>query len=978
MNGNAQSSHKHLRSTGLFCLSKPRRLRMFKKTQISTAAVFIVAGGAMLAPLAQAQQQPQRIEITGSSIKRIDGETAAPVQILKREDIEKTGATSVEQLMRSVSSMVSSQATVAASSSGATSGGISTISLRGLTAERTLVLINGKRVAPYGQPDSSVSVDVDSIPIAAIERVEILKDGASAIYGSDAIAGVVNFVLRKDFTGVDLNVGYGAATQDGKGKVAKASIVAGFGDLAADRFNVMGVLTLQKDGALFGRDRDFARTSIRLDRDNFGGSSRTSPGNITIPDVDGVFNPLVNGAAGTGNCAPDGAYVPDFSRNICLFDTGPYVGLIPKTERVGVFLTGRFNVNQALELYADVGLTKKKAKTVIQPSPIDVAFGIPFRLTTDSPFYPTAFVQAQTGGATPRINVRYRPFIIGNRELTDDATATRFNFGATGTVAGWEYDANVLHSTSQVVETLQGGYFRVATDASGPGIVPLLAGEVTSGGQRLWVNPFGPNTPEVIAAARATNFLGQAFKTQTALTSLNGKASRELAKLDGGALAIAIGTELRRESFKLDSAEALGSGNISGYGGNFVDIDTKRNMTGLFAELSAPLVKGLQIDGAVRFDRYAASSNPLNAGVAQTSLGALVSVPTEDPLPASLISRVASESVGNAPAFSKATGKMGLRYQVVPELLLRGTLSTGFRAPSLLDLYGPIQAGVSAVQNDPLRCRGADAGNPDFCATQFNVYNGGNSRLKAETSTNFTVGFVAEPTRGFSVGVDYFNTQVKNLISTTTESYLLENESRFPGRVTRGAANEIIAIDQRLENTGRVKLSGFDFDVRGRMTTDVGKLGAGWSATYMSTWKSQNPDGSFENGLATTDLNITGFIPRMRHTISLTWDVPNWSAGLQYNWQSGGTDVCGNLLQDDFGNCPPGSNPKFGAYETTDVQLKYSGLMKGLGLTVGIRNLFDKTPPYVNGAGGAFQAGYDPTYVDPRGRFLYFNIGYKF
>ena len=171
---------------------------MFKKTRLSIATVTVLAG---VAPLpAWAQDTPQRIEITGSSIKRLQGETALPIQVLTNADIQRSGATTVEQLMQTISAVSSSGGLTASSASGATTGGISSISLRGLTSVRTLVLINGRRIAPYGIgfTNDSVSVDVNSIPLAAIDRVEILKDGASAIYGSDAIAGVVNFILRKE------------------------------------------------------------------------------------------------------------------------------------------------------------------------------------------------------------------------------------------------------------------------------------------------------------------------------------------------------------------------------------------------------------------------------------------------------------------------------------------------------------------------------------------------------------------------------------------------------------------------------------------------------------------------------------------------------------------------------------------------------------------------------------------------------------
>lgn len=958
---------------------------MLKKTRVSAAVLAAFGATLMTAPAVHAQsgsQQLERVEITGSSIKRIEGETAAPVQVITRRDIERTGATSVEELLRTVSASASSNSVAAASASGATTGGISTISLRGLDSNRTLVLVNGRRVTSYGAPNDSSSVDVDSIPLAAIERIEVLKDGASAVYGSDAIAGVVNFILRRNFQGAEVSATYGAGRQDSASS-AKGSAIVGFGDPGKDRFNVMFMANWQKDEALVGAEREFARTAIRLDRDSFGGSSRTDPGNILIPGF-GVFNPRV--VNGVGNCAPNGSFAAEVSDTICLFDTGPYVTLLPATERAGVATSGRFVFSPAAELYAEFSHSKKEARTVIQPSPIDSAFGIPFPLTTASPFYPTAFVQGITGGATPTLSVRYRPFIIGDRDITNEATNTRATVGVQGVVAGWDYDANVLYNTSEVTEKLNGGYFRINGGAAsgGPGIVPLLAGQVLgSNGQPLWLNPFGANSAEVTAAARATNFIGNAYETKTSLTGVQAKASKELFQLAGGGAAIAVGLEGRQDTYELSSNPALGSGDISGYGGNFLPIDTDRNVYAAFAELSAPVTKSIVVDAAVRFDNYGGTNNPISPSVAQIALGSFASV-NGDVLSQAVRDRVAGEAVGNASSFSKFTGKLGSRWKASDQVLVRGTFSTGYRAPSLLELYQPLQSGVSAVVNDPSRCVGANNNNPDDCITQFNIFSGGNSQLEPESSRSFTLGVVLEPARDVSFGLDVYKTQVKNLIDVRDASTLLANEATFSNKIFRGPADglgfrgPIIAIDQRNENLGRADIEGLDFDLRTRTdATPYGRFGLSLTASYVGKWEIKNPDGSIENRLGRTSGSIAGTISRLRNVTTVTWQAGSWTSALTHNWQSGVIDLCGNLLQDDFGNCPAGTQPKTPAYKTFDLQTRYEGI-KNLAVTVGIKNLTDEAPPFVNGSGGAFQAGYDPTYGDPRLRFIYGTISYKF
>jgi len=237
---------------------------MFQRTRICSGLWLAFGGVAAFAPpvLAQGEaDQPtpsvQRVEITGSSIKRVQSETALPVQTVTREDIAVMGVTNTEELLAQlpVNSMVGGTNT--AQNAGAATYGESTASLRGIGANRTLILVNGHRLAPYAT-DPTGAVDVNTIPLASVERVEVLTDGASGVYGSDAIAGVINFILRKDFRGVELDAYYGMPTESGGGKSATGSIVLGFGDINVDHVALMGSLDFTHDQAIYGRQRSYA------------------------------------------------------------------------------------------------------------------------------------------------------------------------------------------------------------------------------------------------------------------------------------------------------------------------------------------------------------------------------------------------------------------------------------------------------------------------------------------------------------------------------------------------------------------------------------------------------------------------------------------------------------------------------------------------------------------------------------------------
>src|SRR5260221_4101562 len=255
---------------------------------------------ALIAPPAFSQQTIERVEITGSSIRRVDAETALPVQIVSRQEIEATGAANVEQFLQGLGvALQGNSNSVAATGSGATTGGVSSVSLRGLGSQRTLVLIDGKRVSAGGTLTDSTTVDINLIPLAAVERVEVLKDGASAIYGSEAIAGVVNFILRRDYKGAEVGA-YGAFTQHPGGRGWGVNSLVGIGDMATKGWNFTMTVDVRHEDAIFGAQRPFASSGISVPYNNDTTSGNTFPGNIALAPPPGsrTRNPSAPGCPG--------------------------------------------------------------------------------------------------------------------------------------------------------------------------------------------------------------------------------------------------------------------------------------------------------------------------------------------------------------------------------------------------------------------------------------------------------------------------------------------------------------------------------------------------------------------------------------------------------------------------------------------------------------------------------------------------------
>ncbi len=924
--------------------------RVASTLSIAFGAAWVTA---LIAPTAFAQQTVERVEITGSSIKRIDAETALPVQIVTRQEIEATGSANVEQFLQGLGvALQGNNNTVAASASGVTSGGISSVSLRGLGSQRTLVLIDGRRVSAGGTLTDSTTVDVNHIPVAAIERIEVLKDGASAIYGSDAIGGVINFILRKDYKGGEVTP-YANYTQHPGGRGWGANGLVGWGNMTQDSFNATMSFDYKKQDALYGKDRPFASSGINVGANNDTSSGNTFPANFAAADGSfGTRNP--NFATGC-NGGPYQTFSPLFAgigSKGCRFDPSPLVSLLPETEQSSIFGTVRYAFASNLEGYGQFSYSNKEQRTIIQPVPLSDQFALPLNhplfnvapystfggvdtfllqgpgRPNASPYYPLTQVQAITGGATPDLLIRYRSALTGNRDFSDISDQTRVVLGLKSVIfGGWDSDVAFLHVDTKLTERVNNGYPSLS------GILPLL-----NSGQ---VNPFGPNTPAIQAQADATQFRGDAWKTKTSIDGLSATVRHDLTPLSGGPLALAVGTDGRREGFTLDPSPAIQSGDISGYGGNFLPIDKTRLVGAGYAELVAPVVRSLELTGAVRYDHY--------------------------------------ENVG-----SKTSPKLGARWQPAREVVLRGSVGKGFRAPALTELYQPNVIGVTSPGlNDPARCKTTQSSKD--CVTQFPITLGGNVALQPETSTNRTLGIVFEPANYTSFAFDWWEVNLKQtIISGIAPAVILADQAKYGSFITRaapdptcpGCPGQITNIDQTNTNLGETRVQGLDVDFRYRMpAAAAGVYTVGLNGTYFLKYEIQNPDGSFSsiNGqVSPITQGVGGVIPRWRHYLYLDWKLAPWSLTLAQQYQSAYQDVPGTFEDT--------TNRNVLAYSIFHFSSSYTGLFdKNLKVSFGIRNLLDTKPPYTNAGGqNYFQAGYDPGYVDPRGRTYLLSATYKF
>ncbi len=920
-----------------------------KHTAVALAAA--LATGLAFGQSSDAQKL-ERVEITGSSIKRIDAETALPVQILKREDIARIGASSTEELVKQLSSLSSfGSISTVAPAAGTTTGSIATVSLRGLGGGRTLVLVNGRRMTVYGGGSAGAagsSVDINSIPLSAIERVEVLKDGASAVYGSDAIAGVVNFILRKEMKGLEVSATYGSPTS-GPGKDRKASLFGGAGDLAKDGYSFTYGANFQKVDPIFGTDRAYARR-ISVENQNDVTSSITFPANVTVYTGGALKAPTLP------NCGPVSLVSP-YATTRCSFDNSPYDSLQPATEKFNLMFGARKAIDADTTLYAEGSFNRNKTTSTTQPVPIAYnaittasnpyaasfktlvaqypglapyakMFGVGgFILVPSSPYYPAAFAAANGMAGLP-LAMNYRDVANGPRNTRDTADSTRLLGGIKGASSGWDWDVGLLYTESKVTDDLLTGWGQYSK------IMPILNSGV--------INPFGDTTDQsALAAMVAGEFRGTAFATKTSSTGLDFKASRDLWAMANGSAALAVGAEYRKEKFEYNPSVALQTGDVAGLGGNSFPVTGSRNVTSAYAEISLPLFKKFDLDLALRYDNY--------------------------------------EGVG-----STWNPKASVRWQPIDSLLLRSSLGTGFRAPSLTDLYTPQATSVTANgTRDPIRCPNIATGAPADCNFQFTTVTGGNPNLKPEKSQSGTLGLVWEPVKNLSIGMDAFRVNLKDAITVGGLSYVyfMANAARatqYASFITRGPADSnpsgvgpITSIAQTNANLFKVQLGGVDLDMKYMWKAASGdKFTVTMAGTYLDKFDSQNPDGSYSNNLDTA-LNAAGGVAvRWKHNASLAWEGAEWGASIAQNYQKAYTDVVGN-------RSPAGTTPPtVPAYQTFDAQVSYTGV-KALKLVLGIKNLTNVEPPYTNLTSN-FLGGYDVSYGDPRGRFVYLTGTYTF
>ncbi|MFN3303817.1 MAG: TonB-dependent receptor [Roseateles sp.] len=918
--------------------------RNFSLTVLAHAALLAAAS----MPIAHAQEQKlERVEITGSSIKRIDGEAALPVDVIKRGDIDKIGVTTAAELLQKITSNVGGLTDGASitDQSGAQRG-FNGANLRGLGVSSTLVLLNGRRLANFASPGDNAGVDLNNIPAGAIQRVEVLKDGASAIYGTDAMGGVINFITRKDYRGFDATV-YALRTDEGGAGKTTFSASGGFGDLVKDRFNVFAAVDVQKLDALDASQRSFIQEYSLPTRLPSQTSSNSFPANVDLTsaqltalnnfvlanpntalkgsNANGTWNPggpnsgsrRVNfgKASCTGGLNPNSVQPLGLGgREGCSYDYVAGSEIYPKSDKASV--VGRATFQLADEHQVFIEALFAKTDTDYSASPATARF------RTSSGITLPASLQAVTG-VTGAVDFRFRLEDAGKRTSRVESQASRIVAGATGRFGEWDYDTALNYSVNKATDLNLDGWVSLSKLEAG-----IKAGQY---------NPFQRASDPSAGRAfmNGIKINGAARIAEGSSTSLDGKLTRALAALDGGDLMLAMGAELRREQVEFRATDALKSNDVnndrSSSGPLLADTDHKRDVMGLFAELSAPFTKQWEGQFAIRHDRY---DGIYDAATKTTS-----------------------------PKLSTTNPKIGLSFRPDRTLLARASYGTGFRAPTVSELFRPLRSGITAsFVKDPISGEVA----------QMAVDRYSNPELKPEKSKQFNVGLVFEPSRNWNGSVDYWAIRKTDIISEIGEETIFTNEVYYkdPTIVKRFSDGFVEFVNVRKENRGKLNTSGFDLSLTWRgENTAYGRFGANLGGTLITEYKfNTDPRSPMVDGLG--KFRDDKAVQRWRHKVSVDWDIGKFGFTLTNTYSSSYRDQNTPGLAADAWN-----NRDVKAYSLWDLTASYR-ISESLRLRGGILNLADTAPPFTNQS-RYFQVTWDPTYGDPRGRSAYLSLTYQ-
>lgn len=949
-------------------MSKPSLLTLYPR-RVSNLLGVTIASAALQSTLVFAADSTNALPsvvITGSMIPTAATETATPVLVLDRATIERQPVRNVSELLRRLPEANATGVPEFGNGTGFETGA-SAVSLRGFGAEATLVLINGRRVVGYGDGQNGTDsfVDLNSIPLSMVDRIEVLKDGASAIYGADAVAGVVNILTKHKYRGGEIVAGYGNTTTKDSSETS-ISAIFGTGD---EKTDVYATVNFLRRNAMFNRDRDY---SAIVDRRSLGGvdaGSRNSvpgvyiiprsvaealPGVIVTSDSSLWNNPgVIPADSGTtvavsaGNnvdwsggpgSVPASAFYYGTSRsdlqdrnfnNVPRFNFNQFSGQVPYTERKGFASEIEHKIiDEKLRFFSEVMYQNVITEEVLAPGPLS-NFGAgnstPVVIPATSPWNP--FGVDISGSSS------FRPVEFGNRvtEITTDWA--RIVAGLRGTLLEkWEYEGAFLWNESRTT--------KVGDYASASAFSSIM--DPANTGSQLPYNPFVGLVHPLALNGTYDDAVSVKLRDQTRTELMSGDfkvSTMNLCDLWAGPIGLATGGEWRQEKLKTSPDTLSAGGDVVG-SSQQAAYKASRDVHAWFGELRVPLISE---DKDVR-------------GFHSVSLN------------------VAGRLEDYSDAGFAGVPKVALEWRPIDEqLLLRASWSQGFKAPSLFEMYHPGNFALQVVDNPYNGEQGVEA----------DILRVGNPDLKPEDSESVSFGFVYSPKwcKGLTIHADFWRTERTGIVDSADFQVLLDRAyANDPNPLNANDAfdpSENILMDLNddgsinlmgapFSNTAKLVGQGIDFGASYELMTDkAGTFTLASAVSYLDSFKGQdNSNTPVEELVGQAFSDASDAYVQWRGTASLWWEYKRYSLGITGNYIGSYADATPTPRDVD-------------AYLTMDLQAKVN-LPYDFAVTVGCNNVLDTDPPLTLAPDISAADGYIPALYNPLGRFVYFQVSKKF
>ena len=937
------------------------------ETLLSRSIRAICLGGmtlGMTAAIAQEASAPlQRVEVTGSRIRQVDLETAQPVQILNQEQIQKTGLVTVGDILNNLSSAGAPDFSRSGSLTSNTEAGGQYVSLRNLGSNRLLVLVDGKRwtqtVAGY--------TDLSTIPSAMIERMEILKDGASSIYGSDAIAGVVNIILKKSMEGGQLNL-YTGAFEEGDGRNKDFSLTYGAGN---DKASMMFGLSHTEQGRVDSQTREITSTSFGPAHfsDGFGTSPWGRIRQLTAPSASGArsptgFNRIINhtgtyDGVGTGANSRDPNSYHTYAGAVAdTYNSTQDMDILSPNKLDTLFVKGEIALPKDMRLKTTAMYSQRESKRQIAGYPLQSASQAKYPVYLDKDSYFNPYGNQVAGAGNGQDLYFYRrtielPRITENENRTLHVDATLEGDFMVRDLA-WNWDIGYNHNKVSGISRDSGNINLInLRRAVGPSF--MNASGVVQCGTAASPIPLADCVPfDVVggpsaSTAAALNYVNTSgAKTYgSTINSATANIGGEVWQLPAGALGVAVGVEHR----EVKGSDVPDQFSQSGYSTNLSGLPTYGRYTvrEAYAEVNIPVLKDKPFADLLSFNLATRHSDYSNFGVTNNS-------------------------------------KASFMYKPVKDLLFRGTWAEGFRAPTLDDLAGGgsqsfdtftdpcdtvfgeaasnaavaarCTSGFAGVRGTPANYRQLQqAGTPITSSngTQALVAfqsGAGNSFLTPETAVTKTAGFVYSPdfVRGLSVGLDWYNIKINNRITAISATYVanqcfLEGDANFCSVIQRDpVTGQINQLARGNANLGEVETEGLDLAINYRLPrTAYGQFGLRSETSYTDKFRTRSTADQDWNEYAGDY-----FYNRVKSNNTVDWSMGNWSASWGFRYFSPVKDECWsttvecNMPEVETASFGTGAN-KLGSITIHDLSFGYKTSWNGA-IRVGVNNAFDKKP----------------------------------